>query len=190
MVGEVSRHERPRPAERPARRRRGRRAGRRADRGPPRPAQHLQRPGHAGRRAGRGRGGAPEAARAGREGHQRAVRHHPVRPAGDRGEGGAGRREEAPMTLWWILDLVLLFVVVPVVVILLRDVLNAARGIVPSVEKITAAARAGSRDLDAVPLLLTTQRQVRETVENVAAYGGSPDVIVGDAGWPAPPSCC
>jgi hypothetical protein len=85
------------------------------------------------------------------------------------------------MTLWWILDLVLLLVVAPVVVILLRDVLNAARGIVPSVAKITAAARAGSRDLDAVPLLLTTQRQVRETVEHVANYGGSLDVIVDDA---------
>ena len=53
------------------------------------------------------------------------------------------------MTLWWILDLVLLLVVVPVVVILLRDVLNAARSIVPSVNQITAAAEAGSQDLDA-----------------------------------------
>jgi hypothetical protein len=82
------------------------------------------------------------------------------------------------MTLWWILDLVLLLVVVPVVVILLRDVLNAARSIVPSVNRIAAAAQAGSKDLDAVPLLLTTQRQVKETVENVAHYGGSLDVIV------------
>ena len=32
-----------------------------------------------------------------------------------------------------------------------------------------------------MPLLLTTQRQVRETVENVADYGGSLDVIVDDA---------
>jgi hypothetical protein len=85
------------------------------------------------------------------------------------------------MTLWWILDLVLLLVVVPVVVILLRDVLDAARSIVPSVNRIAAAAKAGSQDLDAVPLLLTTQRQVKETVENVAAYGGSLDVIVDDA---------
>ena len=85
------------------------------------------------------------------------------------------------MTLWWILDLVLLLVVVPVVVILLRDVLDAARSIVPSVNRIAAAAQQGSADLDAVPLLLTTQRQVSETVENVAAYGGSLDVIVDDA---------
>jgi hypothetical protein len=85
------------------------------------------------------------------------------------------------MTLWWILDLVLLLVVVPIVVILLRDVLDAARSIVPSVNRIAAAAQAGSQDLDAVPLLLTTQRQVKETVENVAAYGGSLDVILDDA---------
>jgi hypothetical protein len=85
------------------------------------------------------------------------------------------------MTLWWILDLVLLLVVVPVVVILLRNVLNEARGIVPSVARITAAARAGSKDLDAVPLLLTTQDQVIQTVQGVAHYGGSLDVILDDA---------
>jgi hypothetical protein len=85
------------------------------------------------------------------------------------------------MTLWWILDLVLLLVVVPVVVILLRNVLTEANGIVGSITRIRAAARAGSKDLDAVPLLLTTQAQVRETVANVAAYGGSLDVILDDA---------
>jgi hypothetical protein len=85
------------------------------------------------------------------------------------------------MTLWWILDLVLLLVVVPVVVILLKNVLDEANGIVPSITRIRDAARAGSKDLDAVPLLLTTQTQVQETVKNVAAYGGSLDVILDDA---------
>jgi hypothetical protein len=85
------------------------------------------------------------------------------------------------MTLWWILDVVLLLVVVPVVVILLKNVLDEADSIVPSVAKIRDAARAGSKDLDAVPLLLTTQDQVKQTVENVAAYGGSLDVILDDA---------
>ena len=85
------------------------------------------------------------------------------------------------MTLWWILDLVLLLVVVPVVVVLLRDVLNASRSIVPSINRITAAAQGGSRYLDAAPLLLTTHEQVVKTVENVANYGGSLDVIVDDA---------
>ena len=83
------------------------------------------------------------------------------------------------MTL--VVGLILLIVVLPVVVILLKGVLDEANAIVPSVAKIRDAARAGSKDLDAVPLLLTTQRQVKETVENVAAYGGSLDVILDDA---------
>ncbi len=59
--------------------------------------------------------------------------------------------------------------------------LAAARSIVPSVQKIAEVAAAGSKDLDAVPLLLTTQEQVRKTVETVADYGGSLDVILDDA---------
>jgi hypothetical protein len=85
------------------------------------------------------------------------------------------------MTLWWIGDVLLLVVVLPVVVYLLKGVLDAARSIVPSVGRIGAAAQAGSNDLDAVPLLLTTQAQVRQTVEVVANYGGSLDTIVDDA---------
>jgi len=60
-------------------------------------------------------------------------------------------------------------------------VLDAARSIVPSVGRIAAAASAGSKDLDAAPLLLTTQEQVKQTVEVVANYGGSLDVILDDA---------
>jgi hypothetical protein len=84
------------------------------------------------------------------------------------------------MTLWWIGDFVLLLAVVPVAVYLLNGVLSEARAIVPSVKRIAAAAHAGSKDLDAVPLLLTTQEQVKQTVANVANYGGSLDVIVDD----------
>jgi hypothetical protein len=85
------------------------------------------------------------------------------------------------MTLWWIGDIVLLVVVVPVVIYLLNGVLTEARSIVPSVRRIAAAAQAGSKDLDAAPLLLTTQDQVAKTVEGVAGYGGSLDVILDDA---------
>ena len=85
------------------------------------------------------------------------------------------------MTLWWIGDIVLLVVVVPVVVYLLNGVLTTARGIVPSVRQIAGVAAAGSQDLDAVPLLLTTQDQVKQTVAGVANYGGSLDVIIDDA---------
>ena len=85
------------------------------------------------------------------------------------------------MTLWWIGDIVLIVVVVPVVIYLLHGVLTEARGIVPSVQRVAAAAAAGSKDLDAAPLLLTTQDQVAKTIEAAANYGGSLDVILDDA---------
>ena len=85
------------------------------------------------------------------------------------------------MTLWWIGDIVLLVVVLPIVIYLLNGVLKASKSIVPSVRGIADAAAAGSKDLDAVPLLLTTQDQVRQTVAGVANYGGSLDVIIDDA---------
>ena len=85
------------------------------------------------------------------------------------------------MTLWWIGDVLLIAVVLPVVIYLLKGVLDAATGIEPTVTRIKNAARAGSTDLDAVPLLLTTQEHVRTTVEVVAGYGGSLDVIIDDA---------
>lgn len=85
------------------------------------------------------------------------------------------------MTLWWIGDILLLLVIVPVVVYLLRGVLEEARSIVPSVREIAAVADAGSKDLDAAALLVTTEEQVKQTVAGVANYGGSLDVIVDDA---------
>jgi hypothetical protein len=85
------------------------------------------------------------------------------------------------MTLFWIGSLALLLIILPVVILLLGSVLTQARSIVPSVERIASVTAAGSKDLDAVPLLLTTQEQVRATVEVVAGYGGSLDVILDDA---------
>jgi hypothetical protein len=85
------------------------------------------------------------------------------------------------MTLWWIGSIVLLVVVLPVVVYLLHGVLAAAKSIVPSVESIASVAHAGSKDLDAAGLLVTTRDQVTRTVAGVAEYGGSLDVIVDDA---------
>ena len=85
------------------------------------------------------------------------------------------------MILYWIGSLIVLLVVFPIVVLLLRGVLEAAQSIVPSVRRIADAAAAGSSDLDAVPLLLTTQEQAIKTIETVAGYGGSLDVILDDA---------
>ncbi len=85
------------------------------------------------------------------------------------------------MTLWWIGNIVLLVVIVPVVVILLRGVLNAAKSVTPAVEALEPVAKAASKDLDAVELLNTTRTQVNQTVAVVANYGGSLDVILEDA---------
>jgi hypothetical protein len=85
------------------------------------------------------------------------------------------------MTLEWIGDVILLLVLLPVVIYLLRGVLNAANSIVPSVEKIAGAAQAGSADLDATALLLTTQDQAIKTIAAAADYGGSLDIIIDDA---------
>jgi hypothetical protein len=86
------------------------------------------------------------------------------------------------MTLLWIGDAVLILVILPVVVFLLRGVLEAARSIVPSVQDISEVAAAGSKDLDAAVLLVTTQDQVEQTIAGVANYGGSLDVVLDDAG--------
>ena len=85
------------------------------------------------------------------------------------------------MIIWWIGNAVLLLVVVPVVVYLLRGVLNAASSIVPSVQQIASVTAAGSKDLNATALLLTTQDQATQTIAGVANYGGSLDVILDDA---------
>jgi hypothetical protein len=85
------------------------------------------------------------------------------------------------MTLWWIGNIVLVAVVIPVVLYLLNGVLSAARSIVPSVEGIAATAAAGSSDLDAAALLVTTDDQIKQTVAGLADYGGSLDVILDDA---------
>jgi hypothetical protein len=85
------------------------------------------------------------------------------------------------MTLEWIGDVILLIVILHVVVYLLHGVFQAANGIVPRVGRIGRAARAGSADLDAVPLLLTTQDQVAKTIQAAANYGGSLNVILDDA---------
>ena len=75
------------------------------------------------------------------------------------------------MTLWWIADIVLVVLVLPIVIYLLTGVLKASRSIVQSVDQIERATAAGSKDLD----------QVRQTVSLVAGYGGSLDVILDDA---------
>ncbi len=85
------------------------------------------------------------------------------------------------MILLWIVDIVLLVMVVPALLFLLRGVLGAAKSIVPSVQQIAQVTAAGSKDLDAAALLVTTQDQATRTIAGVASYGASLDVILDDA---------
>jgi hypothetical protein len=85
------------------------------------------------------------------------------------------------MILEWIGAIILIAVVLPVVVVLLRGALAAATSIVGSVDRIAAAARAGSVNLDAAALLVTTDERVKQTIAAAADYGGSLDVILDDA---------
>jgi len=83
--------------------------------------------------------------------------------------------------LGYVGALVLLFVVVPVVVVLLRGVLVAAKSIPSTIDAIAQVATAGSRDLDAVKLLYTTQPAVSQIIGVVANFGGSLDILLEDA---------
>ncbi len=85
------------------------------------------------------------------------------------------------MILWWIGNLILLFVVAPVVVVLLKGVLVAAKSIVGPVQTIVTVGAAASVDLEPIYNLLTTQTAVMKTVAGLAAYGGSLDIILPDA---------
>src|SRR3954447_3420277 len=168
-------------AQRAARRGRGRRARGRARRREAATALGLREPRNAWRGAHDRAVRAPAPTRGRRDRDQRAVRRHPRRAARDRTQGGRGRRAEAAMILWWIGDIVLVVVLLPVVVYLLRGVLSAAQSIVPTVQRIAGVAAEGSKDLDATALLRTTQDQVARTVAGVADYGGSLNVILDDA---------
>jgi hypothetical protein len=85
------------------------------------------------------------------------------------------------MIIWWIGNVVLLVVVLPVVVILCKGILNAAKVIVPNIQAIISVASAATKDLEPIPLLLTTQAYIVKTVETVANYGGSLNIILDDA---------
>ena len=63
---------------------------------------------------------------------------------------------------------------------LLRGILAAAKSIVPRIDAIDGVAKAGSKDLDAVIQLVTTQNYISQVVAGLANYGGSLDVALPD----------
>jgi hypothetical protein len=84
------------------------------------------------------------------------------------------------MVVMWVMVVVLALTLV-VLAGLLKGVLGAARSITPVVGAIGGVAHAGSKDLDAVIQLVTTQNYISQVVAGLANYGGSLNVALPDA---------
>jgi hypothetical protein len=84
-----------------------------------------------------------------------------------------------PDAALWLMVIVLI-AVIPVLVGLLKGILEAARSIPPRIDAIAGVATAGSQDLNAVVILLTTQNYISQIVSSVANYGGSLDAALPD----------
>jgi hypothetical protein len=84
------------------------------------------------------------------------------------------------MAILWAMVIVL-GVTIPVLAMLLKGVLGAARSITPTVGAISGVAAAASQDLDAVIALVTTQNYISQVVAGLANYGGSLSVALPDA---------
>lgn len=84
------------------------------------------------------------------------------------------------MAILWAMALVL-GITIPVLAMLLKGVLGAAKSITPTVGAIAGVAAAASTDLDAVIELVTTQNYISHVVAGLANYGGSLAVALPDA---------
>ncbi len=80
--------------------------------------------------------------------------------------------------LWTILNIVLLVVVVPVVVLLLRDVVRPATEIKQTAVALAEAGPVLSRHLDHVIDFAQTQQLVHQTVGGLARYGAVLDRLL------------
>lgn len=84
------------------------------------------------------------------------------------------------MTLWWIGNIVLLVVVVPVLLALLNRVLAALERIRGASDDILAGGGDLVGDLDAVPeMLATTDRTIDEVSVGAVRYAGSVAKLLG-----------
>jgi hypothetical protein len=84
------------------------------------------------------------------------------------------------MVIIWIVALALVLSAV-LLVTLLKGIVDAARNIEHKVEAIAGVAAAGSKDLDAVVALVTTQSYISQVVDGLANYGGSLNAALPDA---------
>jgi hypothetical protein len=84
------------------------------------------------------------------------------------------------MVLWWIGNVVLLVVILPVVIALLNRVLAAVERIRGAADQILAGGVALAGELDGVPdLLATTDQTIREVTVGATRYAGSVAKLLG-----------
>ena len=83
------------------------------------------------------------------------------------------------MALWWIGDVVLIAVVLPVVVLLLRAVLAPVLEIKRTAATLATAAPALLTDLDQLSEVVETQRLVHEAAGGIVRYGNALGDILG-----------
>jgi hypothetical protein len=84
------------------------------------------------------------------------------------------------MVLWWIGNVILLIVVLPVVIALLNRVLAALERIRGATGEILAGGVALIGELDTVPeLLATTDKTIREVSVGAVRYAGSVAKLLG-----------
>jgi len=84
------------------------------------------------------------------------------------------------MTLWWIGNIVLLAVVIPVVLVILRSVIKPAVSIKEHSDEFVTVGGSIVHNLDAVYDLLETQRLVGLTGAGIGRYGAALDQIIPD----------
>jgi hypothetical protein len=84
------------------------------------------------------------------------------------------------MVLWWIGNVVLLVVILPVVIALLNRVLAAVERIRGATDEILAGGVALAGELDGVPeLLATTDKTIKEVTVGATRYAGSVAKLLG-----------
>jgi len=86
------------------------------------------------------------------------------------------------MIFWWIGDVLLLVVVLPVIVYLLLRLRRATGRLPYGVDRVSHATAEVARDLNAAPALLATQDQAIKAAGGLAQYTVVLDALLKDRG--------
>lgn len=82
------------------------------------------------------------------------------------------------MALWWLGNLILAAAVIPVVVILLKNLLDPVTRIGAEADSILDGGVTVASQLDSVPLLVHTRDAIKQVRAGVAAYGVALDKLL------------